>query len=166
MDAITPEIDGIRLSALWEAGEVSRTTAFELLKIARIEPESRRISGSQRPVAYLSREKEQMMRALIDKLREGATVPQLRSEAATALERVQSRTIPDDPEPEPETTVEPLPLLERLQAIEAAMRTGAPLTTADVRALLLVSPGGEVVQRGKVQARRLARNHWIIEAAC
>ena len=44
---------GVRLSALWESGDVSRTTAFELLKLARIEPEQKRVPGSQRPVAFL-----------------------------------------------------------------------------------------------------------------
>ena len=164
MEALTPEVDGVRLSALWESGDVSRTTAFELLKLARIEPEQKRVPGSQRPVAFLSGDQERMMRALIQRLKDGATVARLRGEALGAIERVQSRTVPDDPEP-PAETAEPLPLLDRLQGIETALATGAPLTTADVRALLLVWPGAAVVQRGKVQARRLGRNHWIIEAA-
>lgn len=154
MAAITAEIDGVRLSSLWESGDVSRTTTFELLKIARIEPESRRIPGSQRPVAFLNPDQERMMRALIDRLRDGATLAQLRSEAAVAIERVESRTIPDDPPPSEASA----------EALDLAIATGAPLATADVRALLLVNPGAPVVQRGKLQARRLGRNHWVIEA--
>lgn len=165
MEPITPEIDGIRLSSLWESGDVSRTTAFELLKLAKIEPDTRPVPGSRRQVAFLSPDQERMMRAMIDRLRTGTSLAKLRAEAAAAIERVESRTVPDDPEP-PAETAEPLPLLDRLQALDTAMRTGAPLTTADVRALLLVWPGSAVVQRGRLQARRLGRNHWIIEAAC
>jgi hypothetical protein len=146
MEPITAEVDGCRVSELWSSGLASRTTVFELLKIARIEPVPRRIPGSQRPAAFLTGAQERMMRALIDRLKDGATLGQLRAEATTAIERAESRTVPDDPAPS--EAPEPLPLVERLQAIEAAMRTGAPLTTADVRALLLEWPGAAVVQRG------------------
>ncbi len=104
------------------------------------------------------------MRSLIARLRDGASLGQLRAEAATAIERIESRTVPDDPAP-PTDAGEPLPLIERLQGIEAALATGAPLTTADVRALLLVWPGTALVCRGRLQARRLGRNHWILEPA-
>jgi hypothetical protein len=163
VDSIPAEVDGLRVSALWESGDVSRTTTFELLKLARIEPEARRIPGSQRPVAVLNAEQERMMRALVQRLRDGVTLAQLRAEAAAAIERVESRTVQDDPAP-PTEAHEPLSLLERLEGIEVALATGAPLTTADVRALLGVWPGAAVVQRGKVQARRMGRNLWVLES--
>jgi hypothetical protein len=73
-----------RLSSLWEAGEASRTTVFELLKIARIEPEPRRVPGSQRPVAFLAGDQLQKMRELIQRLNDGETLSQIRKNYASA----------------------------------------------------------------------------------
>lgn len=51
-------------------------------------------------------------------------------------------------------------LRQRLDLIQLALQTGAPLSTAEVTALLGARPGGTVVERGGLKARRLSRNVW------
>jgi hypothetical protein len=51
-------------------------------------------------------------------------------------------------------------LRQRLDLIQLAVQTGAPLSTAEVTALLGARPGGTVVERGGLKARRLNRNVW------
>ena len=158
--ALTPAVDGIRFSDWFEREGVSRTTAFALLKLARITPESRRVSGSARSVHFLNAAQEAVLQSLVDRMRTGASLGQLQAEAESAMVAVESRTVRDDPDPSP-----PLPLLTRLQAVDLAVATGAPVTTAEVRQLLGATPGSGagVVVRGRVQARRMGRNCWALE---
>lgn len=51
-------------------------------------------------------------------------------------------------------------LRERLEVIQLAVQTGAPLTTAEVTALLGARPGADLVERGGLRARRVSRNVW------
>jgi hypothetical protein len=51
-------------------------------------------------------------------------------------------------------------LRQRLEVIQLAVQTGAPLSTAEVTQLLGARPGAEVVERGGLCARRLGRNVW------
>jgi hypothetical protein len=51
-------------------------------------------------------------------------------------------------------------LRQRLELTQLALQTGAPLSTAEVTALLGARPGGPVVERGGLKARRLSRNVW------
>ncbi|MEB3271153.1 MAG: hypothetical protein VKJ44_05855 [Synechococcus sp.] len=51
-------------------------------------------------------------------------------------------------------------LHRRLEVIQLALQTGAPLTTAEVTRLLGARPGAEQVERGGLIARRLSRNVW------
>ena len=53
-------------------------------------------------------------------------------------------------------------LRQRLESIELAIRTAAPLTTAEVTQLLGARPGAAVTERGGLQARRLSRNLWVL----
>lgn len=55
-------------------------------------------------------------------------------------------------------------LRHRLELTDLALRTGAPLTTAEVTYLLGARPGGEEVERGGLRARRLSRNVWRLSA--
>ena len=49
---------------------------------------------------------------------------------------------------------------QRLELVNLALQTGAPLSTAEVTALLGARPGAAVVERGGLRARRLSRNVW------
>jgi len=51
-------------------------------------------------------------------------------------------------------------LRQRLETTDLAIRTGAPLSTAEVAQLLGARPGSGVVQRAGLVARRLGRNVW------
>jgi hypothetical protein len=53
-------------------------------------------------------------------------------------------------------------LRQRLELLDLALRTTAPLTTAEVAHLMGARPGAPVVQRGGVVARRQSRNVWVI----
>ena len=51
-------------------------------------------------------------------------------------------------------------LRQRLEITQLALQTGAPLSTAELTGLLGARPGGPVVERGGLRARRLGRNLW------
>lgn len=51
-------------------------------------------------------------------------------------------------------------LRQRLELVQLALDTGAPLSTAEVSQLLGARPGAAEVQRGGLRARRLGRNVW------
>jgi len=53
-------------------------------------------------------------------------------------------------------------LRQRLELVDLAVRTAAPLTTAEVTHLLGARPGAAVVERGGLLARRRGRNVWIL----
>lgn len=56
-------------------------------------------------------------------------------------------------------------LRQRLELTQLALNTGAPLSTAEVAALLGARPGGAVVERAGLRARRLGRNLWRLSRA-
>lgn len=53
-------------------------------------------------------------------------------------------------------------LRQRLESIDLAIRTAAPLSTAEVTHLLGARPGSAEVERGGLRARRLNRNVWVL----
>ena len=59
-----------------------------------------------------------------------------------------------------DSSVDLTALRQRLDLTDLAIRTGAPLSTAEVAQLLGARPGSAVVQRGGLVARRLGRNVW------
>lgn len=56
-------------------------------------------------------------------------------------------------------------LRQRLELTRLAIQTGAPLSTAEVTALLGARPGSALVERGGLRARRLSRNIWKLSQA-
>lgn len=151
------EIDGLRFSDWVEGAGISRSTAFELVKLLGLDLEQRKVPGSNRPVLFADRNHLQVLNVYADRLRSGQTT-------LAALKRDPRHApaiVPADPGLS--ETLPDLPLLDRLQAVEIAMATGAPLTTAEVRQLLGVFPGAARVTRGRVTAARIGRNQWILE---
>jgi len=51
-------------------------------------------------------------------------------------------------------------LRQRLELVDLALRTSAPLSTAEVSQLMGARPAAAVVERGGLVARRLGRNVW------
>ncbi len=56
-------------------------------------------------------------------------------------------------------------LRQRLELVNLALNTGAPLSTAEVTLLLGARPGTPDVERGGLRARRLGRNVWTLSRA-
>jgi len=55
---------------------------------------------------------------------------------------------------------DPGALRNRLELTNLALKTGAPLSTAEVTYLMGARPGAAVVERGGLKARRVSRNVW------
>ena len=155
-------LDGMRLSDWWESRGLSRSTAFRLVAFAQVQPSKARSPGSRAPVSYLSEEQVLLLDQLADQLRNGSTMAQLGAQALA----VQNHPEPacDDGGPPAGAQAPPTPeaLLTRLQALQLAAATGAPLTTAEVAWLLGARPGAALVIRGRVIAQRQGRNCWSL----
>jgi len=61
---------------------------------------------------------------------------------------------------EPQGPTDLAALRQRLEVIQLAVQTGAPLSTAEVTKLLGARPGADLVERGGLRARRVSRNVW------
>jgi len=157
--------DGMTLSGWWENRKVPRSTAFKLAKIAGIKPGKERVDGSRSPVSFLNAEQVAAMDALHRQMQDnGKTLTQLESALAT-LRRPETAQTPAQPAPEPVAADLSGDVLKRLQAGQLAMETGLPITTAEIAWLIGARPGGDVVERGRVVARKHGRNCWTLETA-
>jgi hypothetical protein len=152
-------LDGMRLSTWIASAPISRATTYQLLQLLQITPGKARVPGSRAEVAMLSREQVAALDQAAARMDNGATLSQL----ATALAPVRAVEVSaDDPQTDDPSVAEGL--LQRLQAGELAMRTGLPLSSAEVRWLLGARPGGAEVRRGRVKATRHARGVWSLSA--
>jgi hypothetical protein len=84
------ELDGIRLTDWIEQAGLSRSTAYELLKLLGIEPEARRVPTSRKPVSHLSGEQIEQLLPWVQEVQSGTTLPQIRDRLG------RNQTIPDD----------------------------------------------------------------------
>lgn len=75
----------VRMSDWIDASGLSRSTAYELLRILQIEPEARRVSTSRKPVSHLSAEQIQRLQPWANKIKHGATLPQIREQTQNQL---------------------------------------------------------------------------------
>jgi len=78
MDAAITELDGLRLSDWIESEGLSRSTAYELLKLLDIEPEARRVPTSRKPVSFLTREHLHQLRPFALMLSSGTPLSTIR----------------------------------------------------------------------------------------
>ena len=62
-------------------------------------------------------------------------------------------------------SVDLLALRQRLELTSLAIKTGAPLSTAEVSKLLGARPGAQKVERGGLIAKRVSRNVWKLSSA-
>jgi hypothetical protein len=160
-DALATTPAGLTLKAWQESRGIARSTTYRLLKAARIEPEKSRPAGARAPVSVLTDQQVALLDALVEKMRDGASVADLESAlAATMAPLITSETVSDA------TTAAaaiPAATLARLEAGERAIRSGLPITTAEAGWVLLARPGGDRIERGRVIARRIGRNAWSLE---
>jgi hypothetical protein len=160
------------LFADWiEQKKISKSTAYKWRSDLGIKPEKRRVGT--RVEVWLSAADEALLEQYAELMGRDMTVP----EALAAL----GRSVPVEPSGttaivpmEPIGTAPAVPvetdgiqqleqLRSRLAALRDAVELGAPLTTAEVSALLGARPGGDAVVRGRLRAVREARNCWTIE---
>jgi hypothetical protein len=157
---VSAEPDGIRLSSWIEQAPIGKTASYELLKALGITPGKARLPGTSAPVSILTRGEQEAMDRAAAAVAAGRSIAELTTALApmrgsAAIDREQQAI-----EHHPPSGAD---LLGRLEAIERAQGSGAPLSTAEVAWLLGARPGGEVVTRGRVTARRHARNVWTLD---
>jgi len=172
------ELDAIRLSDWIEASNLSRSTAYELLKLLQIEPEARRVPTSRKPVSHLSSDQLQQLQPWVMELQRGATLPQIRERLG------QLQTIPDNnPGPSAIVPVDPMAALaaalqppadplRRAKALADAAELGVALSTAEMADVLGMAvatvrglPDGHSPRPGFTLHRQKAGNAvwWMVE---
>lgn len=92
--------DGQRLADWHEDRGIPRTNAYGLLKLLGIKPDSRKVPGSRKPVAWLNTEQIAALDPLAERLRDGATLSRLEAElSGTVRDRSAGdalATVPND----------------------------------------------------------------------
>jgi hypothetical protein len=157
--------DGMTLSSWWELRRVPRSTAFKLVKIAGIEPGKVRMEGSRSPVSFLNAQQVGQLDALHQQMEQhGKSLAQLENALAT-VRRPEPSQAAAEPPAAPVGPAQSRDVLKRLQVGQLAIETGMPLSKAEIAWLIGARPGGDVVTRGRVTARRTGRTHWILEPA-
>lgn len=172
------ELDAIRLSDWIEASNLSRSTAYELLKLLQIEPEPRRVPTSRKPVSHLSADQVQLLQPWVLELQRGVTLPQIRERFG------QLQTIPDNnPGPSAIVPVDPMAALaaalqppadplRRAKALVDAAELGVALSTAEMADVLGMAvgtvrglPDGHQPRPGFTLRRHKAGNAvwWMVE---
>ena len=155
--AVTVELDAVRLSDWIQATGLSRSSAYELLKLLGVEPEARRVPSSRKPVSHLTAGDLALLQPWADELRAGATLPQLRdrigrSEAIRDSSPGSSEIIRDS-SPGSSQTVQadlatalataltpPVDPLRRAKALAEAAELGVALSSAELAEVVGVAP--------------------------
>ncbi len=159
------ELDAVRLSDWIEASGLSRSTAYELLKILGVEPEPRRVPTSRKPVSHLSAEQVQQLQPWASELASGATLPQIRerlgqlqtvrdgdpglSESVSDDRPGQIQTVPADQMMAALATIisshqqaaPPADPLRSAKALAEAAELGVALSTAEMAGVLGMAVG-------------------------
>jgi hypothetical protein len=172
------ELDAIRLSDWIEASDLSRSTAYELLKLLQIEPEPRRVPTSRKPVSHLSSDQLQQLHPWVMELQRGATLPQIR-ERLGQLQTIQdnnpgpSAIVPVDPMAALAAALQPpADPLRRAKALADAAELGVALSTAEMADVLGMAvgtvrglPDGHQPRPGFTLRRHKAGNAvwWMVE---
>jgi hypothetical protein len=156
-------LDGVRLAELIESLPVSRGSVFELVKALGIETMKGPGPGGRGRVAWVSSPDAERLEAAAREVAAGRL--RIADVGAIVQRRQTPQTMPtvvDAPSPD---SADGAGLLQRIEAAERALRTGFPLSTAEVAWIIGARPGAAVVDRGGIRAERLARNVWRLSAA-
>lgn len=158
---------------------VSKSTAYQWRSALGIKPEKRRVGT--RVEVWLTADQEALLEAYGEALGRGLPAADalaavgcstpMESDGIAGIVPVESSGISRAAPVESDGIHAPAPvesdgiqqLRARLAALRDAVELGAPLTTAEVSALLGARPGGTEVVRGRLRAVREARNCWTIE---
>ena len=70
--------DGLKRFSEWHEGAgISRSTAYQLLKLLEIQPEQRRVAGSKKPASFLSAEQQTLLNQAVQALNNGMSLPMI-----------------------------------------------------------------------------------------
>ena len=139
-------LEGLKRFSEWheEAG-ISRSMAYELLKLMEIQPEMRRVPGSKKPASFLTQEQQEQLQQPLVLVRQGYSIPMLKEmreqveqPATTSSEIVptQSAELVAKPSQTPAPKREPLAIP---RALAEAADLAVPLSNAEMAAVLGLS---------------------------
>lgn len=179
---VAVELDSVRLSDWIDAHpQVSRSTAYELLKLLAIEPERRRVPGSRKPVSHLTADHVATLEPWALALERGEPLSKVRdrlkqSGIEPAARPGPTETVPNDqPEQSGIVPVEqmaallgavlqaqqasPPSPLARARALRQAAAEGLELTTTELSQLVGLSPAAleRIDGKRRVMGYRLHR---------
>ena len=137
--------EGLKRFSEWheEAG-ISRSMAYELLKMMEIQPEMRRVPGSKKPASFLTQKHQDQLAQPLELFNKGWTIPMLKE----ALERTNAAKTASDIVPTQSTELvakqsrtveikrEPLAIP---RALAEAADLAVPLSNAEMAAVLGLS---------------------------
>ena len=150
--AVEAQPSGQRLSQWIEAAPIGKTAAYELLKALGITPAKARFPGSAAAVSVLTAEQAAVMDRAAEQVAAGRSIAEL-----TAITPRPRTAVNTTDEAQDQAT-----LLARLEAAERAIRSGLPLSTAEVAWIMGARPGAATVTRGRIIATRHSRNVWSL----
>jgi hypothetical protein len=150
----------------------AKSTAYRMRSELGIEPERRRRGGVVE--VWLSQQQADLMTAYAEALGRGMSTAEALEAVGHGSAIVETDGARRNPPPlvpieEPmesggaDEKAELEVLCARLEALERACRSGAPLTSREAQLLLGARPGGAEVARGRILAVREARNCWTLE---
>jgi hypothetical protein len=154
-EAIEALPSGQRLSEWIEAAPIGKTAAYELLRALGITPGKARFPGSAAAVSVLSAEQLVIMDRAAEQVAAGRSIADLTAiitRPRTAVNTTDEAQVGEG-------------LLARLEAAERAIRSGFPLTTAEVNWILGPNSGANVgasLTRGRLIATHHKANIWIL----
>jgi len=146
------EIDAVPLRDWIEATGLSRSTAYELLRLLQIEPEARRVPTSRKPVSHLSADQLQQLQPWAQQIASGATLPQIRdrlgqSDTVQDSSAKQSGIVPVDQITaalvaiaSQQQQAAPVDPLRCARALAEAAALGVPLSSAELAGVVGMSP--------------------------
>jgi len=158
-DAISV-LDGLRLSDWIEQSGISRSRAYELLKVLNIELESRRVPGSRKPVSFLSNEDLELLNPLAQQMASGLTLTEIKKKVTVPNNPASSEMVVQNNPGSSELSIPQLEILttalqswvasqpallqggpiasplEQARAIKEAAQLGVPLTNQEMANVL------------------------------
>ena len=161
-ELVPVQLDEIRFSEWLEAAGLSRSTAYELIKLLAIEPTPRKLPGIRKQVSFITADQAALLEPWAAAIVNGATMPQIRerigsSEIVPATNPILSENIPGSSQ-----TVQDSDLASRLEAAERAIASGLGLTTREVAWIIGVNPGGAFFTRGGITCTKTGKNCWLL----
>ena len=169
-ELVPVQLDEIRFSEWIEAARLSRSTAYELIKLLAIEPTPRRLPGIRKQVSFITAAQAALLEPWAAAIVDGATMPEVRQQI-TQQAPGQSGIIPTvkpgqsqiiQQAPGSSETVQDSDLIARLEAAERAIASGLGLTTREVAWIIGVNPGAAHITRAGITCTKTGKNCWLL----